>query len=377
MATSSKRGGKSSPARKRTAGKKASPKRAPKKGAPKKARKKKAGRAPNLSRELKKILLATLILAAICLTGAMVADILLNRVPQVPPPGGPEASAPATPSRPTLSPVYEDISDVGRKAPQTGLKEKGNLPILYEVFDDIHEAPPEEKQVPAPPKKDDTPRITLIIDDIGYDRKLAMALFDLEPKITFSVLPWSPFGRSISKKLNARGGELMLHLPMEPAEYPDVNPGPGALLASMPPDVLLNQLRKNLAEVPGAAGVNNHMGSRLTTESNQMNQIFTILKKSDLFFIDSRTAAASQCRASARLLQIRFAERDVFLDNVQDVAYITGQFEELKRIALKHGVGIGIGHPYQATLETLKIELPKLRGKFKVVQASRIVTVPG
>ncbi len=69
----------------------------------------------------------------------------------------------------------------------------------------------------------------------------------------------------------------------------------------------------------------------------------------------------SQCRA-ATLLQIRFSERDVFLDNIQEQAYITGQFAQLKKIARKHGSAIGIGHPYPATLKTLKAELQNQRG---------------
>ena len=89
------------------------------------------------------------------------------------------------------------------------------------------------------------------------------------------------------------------------------------------------------------------------------------------------TAPRSQCRAAARLLQVRFAERDVFLDNIQEQVYITGQFAQLKKIAQKYGTAIGIGHPYPATLETLKIELPKIKGKITIVPASQLVGIPG
>ena len=168
----------------------------------------------------------------------------------------------------------------------------------------------------------------------------------------------------------------MLHLPMEPVEYPTANPGPGALLSSMPPDVLLGQLKKNLKDVPHIVGVNNHMGSDLTSRSNQINQIFTILRKEKLFFIDSRTAPKSQCRASARLLKLPFAQRDVFLDNIQEFDYITGQLKELIGLAKKHGSAIGIGHPYKATLQTLSKQLPKLKNRVKIVRASHLTHIP-
>ncbi|MCF8091548.1 MAG: divergent polysaccharide deacetylase family protein [Desulfotignum sp.] len=333
--------------------------------------------------ELKKAVAGLLILVAVCFTGAMIADILIQPPESVPVDTKKplqktfeKKSRPAPDDSGTLSSVDEDDKGADLKKPQSGLMGKNGHPVLYEVFEGMEDARP---TVPGsrPEPVDGSIRIALIIDDIGYDKKIALALHDLEPNISFSVLPWSPFGRAISGILADRGAEIMLHLPMEPMEYPKVNPGPGALLAGMPPDVLIAQLEKNMDEVPGACGVNNHMGSRLTTEASQMYQIFTILKKSDLFFIDSVTAPKSQCRAAARLLQVQFGERDVFLDNIQEVAYITGQFARLKKIARKHGGAIGIGHPYPATLETLKIELPKIKGKIKIIPASQIVAIPG
>jgi polysaccharide deacetylase 2 family uncharacterized protein YibQ len=164
---------------------------------------------------------------------------------------------------------------------------------------------------------------------------------------------------------------------MEPIEYPEINPGPGAILSSMSPDILLDQLKKNIHDIPNIVGVNNHMGSRITTNSDQMNQIFSALKKENLFFIDSRTAPKSQCKASARLFKLKFAQRDVFLDNFQNQEYITGQFRKLKALAKKHGFAIGIGHPYKATLNTLAKELPKLENKIQIVRASTLTSIPG
>lgn len=337
--------------------------------------------------EFKKVFLGLAILLAVCLTVAMIADIFLK-------PGLIKRQSVIKKSEPKIiQPIQEGIvAEVKKKAHVKGLKEKKHASniaekaagspdkitdpaektIEYEVFDDVDHSPIKK---PVPPVKDHMPKIAIIIDDIGYDRKIAGALSDLNPDITFSVLPFSPFGKSISEKLHQKGFQLMLHLPMEPVEYPEANPGPGALLSTMPPDVLLEHLKKAIQDVPHVEGVNNHMGSRLTMQSDQMNQIFTILKKDNLFFIDSRTAPKSACKASARLLQIRFAQRDVFLDNVQDEKYITGQFKQLIRHAKKHGFAIGIGHPYKATLETLSKEIPKLKGVVHIVRAKELTTV--
>jgi polysaccharide deacetylase 2 family uncharacterized protein YibQ len=251
-----------------------------------------------------------------------------------------------------------------------------NNPV-YEVFDKEHGTSSGRGDLPVAQGKEGLPRVAIIIDDLGFDKAMAMAFSQLNPHITMAILPGSPFGRVIADRLYVRDVEIMLHLPMEPMQYPEVDPGPGALMADMSPDLLLETLRRNLDSIPHVKGVNNHMGSRLTTLSDQMRQVFTVLKKRDLFFIDSLTASHSMCGPSARLFQLSFAQRDVFLDNVQDKNYITGQLRELIQISQRHGTAIGIGHPYPVTLETLKAMLPEMQQKVNIVRASELAVTPG
>jgi polysaccharide deacetylase 2 family uncharacterized protein YibQ len=262
-------------------------------------------------------------------------------------------------------------------------------PPIYEVFP---EKPPTPKTPasesdtlqaalppvpPEPPPLKKPPRVAIIIDDLGYDRQLAEKLIDLNAPITVAILPHSPHQESTARLAHDRGLEVMLHLPMEPMEYPEINPGPGALLASMAPDELLRVLEENLKTVPYIKGVNNHMGSRLTAHSEQMYQVFSALKRHGLFFVDSRTTDESVCRPSARLFQIPFTQRDVFLDNSQDPASIRKQIRELVRIARRKGEAVGIAHPHPATYAVLKEELPALRQQVEIVPASRLARVIG
>ena len=239
--------------------------------------------------------------------------------------------------------------------------------------------PPGDTPVEKPPIKKPPqdlkrlPLVAIIIDDMGYDRKFAKNLSRLNAGITFSILPHSPHRESISRIARESGLDIMLHLPMEPFEYPNVNPGPGTLLTTMTPDELLRQLEKNLASVPHIKGVNNHMGSKMTAESSQLYQIFSILKKRNLYFIDSRTTSKTLAKPSARLFQIPFAQRDVFLDHHQDPDFIRSQIKELIRIAQRNGQAVGIGHPHSVTLEVLREMMPELRKKVKLVPASEIV----
>ena len=247
----------------------------------------------------------------------------------------------------------------------------------YEIYPP-KEVPLEKPPIQKPPRDEkQLPLVAIIIDDMGYDKKIAKKFSQLKGQITFSILPHSPFQKTVARLANENGLDTMLHLPMEPFEYPQVDPGPGTLLTTMTPDQLIRTLKNNLATVPNIKGVNNHMGSKMTAESSQLYQIFSILKKRGLYFIDSRTSAKTVCKPSARLFQIPFAQRDVFLDHVQDPDFVRKQIKELIRIAQSHGQAIGIGHPHTITYEILREMMPELQKKVKLVPASEVVQPVG
>jgi polysaccharide deacetylase 2 family uncharacterized protein YibQ len=245
----------------------------------------------------------------------------------------------------------------------------------FEIYPE-KEVPPHKpipKPVPEIPKE--LPKIAIIIDDIGYDKEIVEKFLGLDAIFTFSILPYSPFQKSIARSVHSKGFDVMLHLPMEPNEYPMVNPGPGALLTSMSPDQLINQLDRDLDSVPFIQGVNNHMGSKMTTVSTQLYQIFSVLKKRKLFFIDSRTTTETLCKPSAQLLQVPFAQKDVFLDHIQKPDFIRKQIYRLIHIANSHGEAIGIAHPHDVTYNVLRELLPELKKKAILVHASDVVHI--
>jgi uncharacterized protein len=232
---------------------------------------------------------------------------------------------------------------------------------------------PKPLPIPKPVPVEKLPLVALIIDDLGYDKKIAEKFLELNVNLTFSILPYSPLQNEIARMASSKGLEIMLHLPMEPLEYPEVNPGPGTLLSSMSPDELIRQLEDDLNTLPDIKGVNNHMGSKLTAESTQMYQIFSILKQRGLFFIDSRTTSVSMGKPSARLFQIPFAERDVFIDHYVKPNFIRKQIRQLIHIARQNGAAVGILHPHSTTYQILHEMLPDLQSQVQLVSASKIV----
>lgn len=334
--------------------------RKPKKTAKKKKRKARKKKAIPVTVSLFKAFLGVFILTAISVGVAILMAYLIDmpephrEVPVV----SQTESVPAA-SETRKAPVKPDMTTPAAPPPQ------------FEIY-------PQEKPVKLvdqkPPVRDGkVPLVAIIIDDLGYDRRIANAFLAIDAPFTIAILPGSPLQQYIAQKAHQKGLDIMLHQPMEPVEYPSVNPGPKALLSSMDADQLIRQLQDNIATTPHVKGINNHMGSRLTSDSGRMNQVFTVLKQNKLFFVDSRTTKDTRARSSAKLFQVRFAERDVFLDHKQDSEFIKNQFRVLVQTAHKNGAAIGIAHPYPITLEILKQTLPDLEKQVQLVPASRIV----
>jgi polysaccharide deacetylase 2 family uncharacterized protein YibQ len=145
----------------------------------------------------------------------------------------------------------------------------------------------------------------------------------------------------------------------------------------MAPAEIRQTLIDHLDAIPFVIGVNNHMGSRLTTLAAPMYEILSVLKGRHLFFIDSRTSENSLAGRTARLLQVPFARRDVFLDHDPAPSAIRAQIRLLIQISQLHGEAVGIGHPHESTLQVLTAELPTLTETADLVTASRLVHTSG
>jgi polysaccharide deacetylase 2 family uncharacterized protein YibQ len=203
--------------------------------------------------------------------------------------------------------------------------------------------------------------IVLILDDVGFDRQPLDGAMRIDPNVNFAVLPNSQHAHDVAQELDARGFELLCHLPMEP-ESTKVSPGANAVLTTMTDAQIAATTRANVDAIPHVRGVNNHMGSRATSDRRVMTQVLSSLPKG-LYFIDSRTSSASLGAEIARSMKIKTASRSVFLDDVQSEAAIRTQLAALVAAAQTHGVAIGIGHMYPETVRVLSAEAPLLRAR--------------
>ncbi|MGC1382050.1 MAG: divergent polysaccharide deacetylase family protein [Candidatus Baltobacteraceae bacterium] len=202
-------------------------------------------------------------------------------------------------------------------------------------------------------------KLALIVDDCGQWISTERGFIALGIPVTLSVLPDVPYTGEIAREASDAGKGVMLHLPMETLS--GLNPGPGKVTTEMTDPQIVAQVEADLAQVPSARGVNNHEGSKASADARVMRDVIGVLAQhGDLFFIDSRTNAASVGEQTAQQLGVPTAARDVFLDNRADVAYTEGQLLEAVAVARRTGSAIAIGHPRPTTLAAVQAMIPRL-----------------
>ena len=208
------------------------------------------------------------------------------------------------------------------------------------------------------------PRIAIVIDDFGYSASdVATGILGLEFPVTISVLPHCPYTATIAAAAHHARKEVLVHIPMEPKGYPEVDPGEGALMTDHTREQLTRRINAALDDVPHAVGANNHMGSAFTSQHIPMRVLMRILSERGLYFLDSMTTPESVGAAEARRAGILTARNRMFIDSPLDESGridVESQLVDLVDLARQHGSAVGIGHPHPETLRVLERALPEL-----------------
>ena len=229
------------------------------------------------------------------------------------------------------------------------------------------QAPPLHK-IPS----DGTLQVAIIVDDGGYGGTITEELLSLDSALTLSILPNAPNSAETAQRAKELGFEVLLHMPMENSSANTAFPG--QLSTGMAPEEIQKLTADALADVPGAVGVNNHTGSKFTSDPASMRAFLEVIKPLNLFFIDSRTISTTAAYGVAQEMDVPAAARDLFLDHESDKAYIRERFEQLIELCKTQGSAIGICHFRRNSVAVLREMLPRFAEEgITIVHVSELV----
>jgi len=216
-------------------------------------------------------------------------------------------------------------------------------------------------------------KIAIVIDDMGMNLKQSRAAIALPSEITLAFLPYAEKVRPLSEQARQEGHELIIHAPMEAMDS-DVPLGDMALHEDMGSQEFAAEFNLMAMSFDGYSGVNNHMGSKLTQNSEHMGYLMDQLKMRNLYFLDSRTIHTSVAMDVATANGVPTIQRDVFLDHEETLEYISAALKEVEGIAAEHGSVVAIGHPKENTMQALKSWIPTLEKQgFELVPLSELI----
>lgn len=214
--------------------------------------------------------------------------------------------------------------------------------------------------------------LALVIDDFGYRPLEEHKVLALPSAVTIAVLPDAPHSRQMALLAHQTGHEILIHLPMAPmSKQPlEIN----TLTPEMDQLQIQRIIQHVIQQVPFAVGLNNHMGSRMTSSLSGMQKVMKVLNQHQLYFLDSVTIGTTQAINAARGTSVKVAKRNVFLDDTQNVADIRYQLQRAIRMAQRQGSAIAIGHPHPTTVKVLQEMLPNLPADVRLVRVSQLVS---
>jgi hypothetical protein len=220
----------------------------------------------------------------------------------------------------------------------------------------------------------DAAELAIVIDDVGYHQLRGMRAIALPGPVTIAVLPHAPHtNRLVNQALHA-GKDVIVHQPMQAELSRQAPREKDTLMLDMQQQDFASVAAAALDAVPGRIGLSNHTGSLLTAHRAPMRQLMTLLAERDLFFLDSRTTAATVALEVAREHGVPAIKRDVFLDHDAAPYAVHLAFERALQIARRNGRAVLIGHPYEVSLNYLERRLQNLPADIRLVSVAELAS---
>ena len=209
-----------------------------------------------------------------------------------------------------------------------------------------------------------TPRVSLIVGGLGMTQKHTLAAInELPPEVTLSFVPYANDLQGWINKARAAGHEVLLELPMEAYDYPNVDSGPHTLLTSAKAEENLRRLNILMGKATGYFGVTNYQGARFATDAAAATPVMKALKDRGLVFLHDGAAARSVLPQAANQTGLDFTVADRIVDAELSADAIDRELLALEALAIQNGKAIGVGFAYPVTIEQFRLWAEGLKAK--------------
>jgi len=213
------------------------------------------------------------------------------------------------------STLEEAGAEVLRGREDRGPQGAGRLTLIV----GIPHRPTHELVLTRGPTRDEPPgqrhaRIALVLYGFGDDPAAADSVFALPAPFAVALLPAGRASPALFKAAHRRQREVVMLLPLEPVNYPQVNPGPGTLLVTMKPARIASAVDHYLDQAGAVCAVANHMGSLATQDMTVMTAVYRTLRQHRLPFVHVMPAAGAVCKTLASEMGVGYEEAGAVLD---------------------------------------------------------------
>ncbi|MCU0985974.1 MAG: divergent polysaccharide deacetylase family protein [Acetobacteraceae bacterium] len=199
---------------------------------------------------------------------------------------------------------------------------------------------------------DRRPRIGILVAGLGISESATEQVIQRLPGAV--TLAFSPYGLRLAEfaaQARADGHEVLVGIPMEPVGFPLNDPGPYALLTSLPWGENNQRLTWILSRFPGYVGATNVLGptlrgERFSASPESMRPFLDVLRARGLMFVEARPGEAPPQGLPARGV-------DVLIDERPMRAEIDQRLADLERIARERGAALGLSGSSPLAIERL------------------------
>lgn len=240
-------------------------------------------------------------------------------------------------------------------------KHIGNIIVLNSrtVDTNTEQFIPKEQPVVSKKKPENNkskPKFAIIIDDFGYSNSnTVLGFLEMNLDLTISIIPGHKYSTWTAEEAKINGKEVIIHMPMA-SDKEHLNKGEADFILSetLSKNNIEHRIHNAMLNIPNAKGMNNHMGSVASCNPDVVLPLLNVLKKKNLYFIDSLTSPLSIIYENCLIQDIATARRRLFLDNVRNEDEIIKQIYEALKIAKRNGSIIVTAHIYSETLSALQ-----------------------